>query len=138
MHRRSSVTLLVTLALVACATPQPFKPLVFAPDTRLQDPLPGKAVVYLLRVPTEGTTVTVFFNVKRMAVLPPSTFTAVMVDPGTYEVASTEGIWSSSKTPASRLTVSAGERRFLYTSVPRRASPNMFFIPLGPPESCRS
>jgi hypothetical protein len=84
MVRRFTIALL-SLALTACASPE-FKPLVFAPEVRLQDPLPGKAIVYLLRVPNDAETVAVMFGQRKMAVLPPSTFTAVSVEPGTHEV----------------------------------------------------
>ena len=130
MERRTAFTLLVNFALAGCASPE-FKPLVFAQDVALQDPLPGMAIVYLLRAPHDRASVPVYFNARKMALLPPASYTAVSIQPGTYSVASAAP-GTNAESPASILTVRAGERRFLYTSVPTRSSVSLSFIPGGP------
>lgn len=115
MNRRAA--LLIVTSLVAGCESNKFKPLHFAQDVVLQDPPPGKAIVYLLRAPHDNATVDVYLGQKKLAVLPPSTYTVVSVDPGIYEIASEPG-GGTEAGPISLLTVQAGERRFIYTSIP--------------------
>ena len=129
MKRRHFATALSSL-LGACASPE-FKPLVFPPDVVLQDPPPGTAVVYLLRAPHDRETVTVYFGQQAMATLPPSTYAVVVVAPGAHEIRSSKPDPAGEPAPAV-LTLGAGERRFLYTSVPTRAGTTVAFIPGGP------
>jgi hypothetical protein len=128
MQRRHFTAVLLIL-LAACASPE-FRPLVFPPDIALQDPPPGAAIVYLLRAPHDRQTVEVFFGTKALAVLPPATYTVVVVPPGRYEIKSGSS-GKSEEAPVSTLTVSAGERRFLYTTVPTRTGMTIGFIPGG-------
>ena len=128
MHRRSAL-LLGSALVLGCASPE-FKPLIFPPAVVLQDAPPGRAVVYLLRAPHDGASLPVYFNERRMAVLPPLAYTVVVVNPGTYAIASArEG--GTPEAPASTLTVSSGERRFLYVSAPTQRSFELSVLPLG-------
>lgn len=103
------------LLLAACSTPKEFSPKDLPPPVPLQDPPAGKAIVYLLRAPHDSATLPVYFHERKVAVLPPGTYTAVVVQPASYAVASSPHGRSESA-PASILTVGAGERRFLYVS----------------------
>jgi hypothetical protein len=129
MKRRTSFIFLALLALTGCGSTE-FKPLVFPPNVNLQDPLPGMAIVYLMRVPYDGGAVTVYFDSKKMAVMRPESYTAVSVQPGTYNVKAVASD-TRSEPASSILTVSAGERRFLYTSVPTKSSFSVLFVPGG-------
>jgi hypothetical protein len=129
MKRRTSAVFLTLLVLAGCGSTE-FKPLVFAPDVNLQDPLPGMAIVYLLRIPYDGATITVFFDSRKMAMMRPESYTAVSVLPGTYNVRALASDTQSEAVP-SVLTVSAGERRFLYASAPTRSSVSIAFVPIG-------
>ena len=129
MTCRRSAVFLTFFALAGCGSTA-FKPTVFAPAVNLQDPLPGMAIVYLLRIPRDTATVTVHFDARKMAVIRPESYTAVSVKPGTYEVKALASD-GPSEPASSVLTVSAGERRFLYTSMPNQLSANLSstFIP---------
>ena len=129
LTRRTLVFIAATLT--ACAAP--FKPLEFAPPVALQDAPPGLAIVYLLRVPHDGQAIDVYFGGKKAAALPPARYTAVTVAPGTYSIVAVnkgDTPIAGTSTNASVLTVAAGERRFLYTSVPTRSSESILFAPL--------
>jgi hypothetical protein len=129
MMQRRTVLALSAALLSACAARE-FKPLEFKPDVVLQDAPPGKAIIYLIRAPHDHGTFPVFFNARLMASLPSSTYTVVVVDPGTYAVASSpngKAEWG----PASQLTVQAGERRFLYVSAPSETTFDMKMTRLG-------
>ena len=122
MNRRA-LAFALSIALTGCASRE-FKPLEFAPPVALQDPLPGLAIVYLLRAPHDPVVVDVALNSALAARLPAETYTAVSLQPGTYAIATTDGTASSpGDNPV--LTVSAGERRFLYTSVPTRSTDSL-------------
>ena len=127
---RKLVIVLTSLWLAACAAPE-FKPLEFKPPVALQDPLPGQAIVYLLRVPHDGAAVPVYFNGTKVASMPPESYTAVSLRPGTYALSSVASD-GSAQSEASVLTVGAGERRFLYAGVPTRGSTSLFFVPFKP------
>lgn len=127
MQRRHLLVAGISGVLAACAPP-PFKPLEFPPPLPLQDPLPGRAMVYLLRTPDDGATVTVFLSGTKVATLPRGTYTALSLKPGSYAIT----IKSGSPQPESPvLTVSAGERRFLYTAVPTDSGMSVQFMPAG-------
>jgi hypothetical protein len=129
MQRRTITIFLSSLVLTGCASTE-FEPLTFAPDVMLQDPLPGMAIVYLIRAPHDNAAISVYFNSSKMALLPPNSYTVVSIQPGTYQVASAAPGTSASTTGSSSvLTVKAGERRFLYTSVHTRSSASFIFIP---------
>jgi len=125
MNRRALLFSLCA-ALVGCASRE-FKPLEFAPPVRLQDPLPGLAIVYLLRAPHDSVSVDVALNSTPVARLPAETYTAVSLQPGTYTITTAESSEVKASGPGADpvLTVSAGERRFLYTSVPTRSTESL-------------
>jgi hypothetical protein len=131
MHRRVFIAA-GSLSLGACAA-RDFKPLEFAPPVPLQDPLPGRAIVYLMRTPNERDTIAVFTNQRLAAVLPPETYTAVSLRPGRYAVSasSSPAVAAPEGVEPSVLTVTAGERRFHYTAIPTRSSLSAFPAPVG-------
>jgi hypothetical protein len=85
MHRiasRRALLLALSLFAAACATePRPY---VAPVDKPLQDPLPGQAIVYLLRAPHDSLRVQVSSAEQRLAVLAQSTYTAVSLQPGRH------------------------------------------------------
>jgi hypothetical protein len=102
-------------SLLGCAVGQaPYAPPAEVP---LQDAPPGQALLYLIRIPDDRITVEVKINGARAAVMPPSTYTAVVLDPGTHTI-STEHTAApeGAREVAPRLTVhaKAGERGFAY------------------------
>jgi hypothetical protein len=112
---RRHMVILLGLSAAGCMTPKEFNPKDIPPLVQLQDAPPGKAVIYLLRAPHDTATLPVYFGARRVANLPPATYTVVLVEPGSHVVASSPS-GSSAGAPGSELTVSAGERRFLYVS----------------------
>lgn len=128
MQRRHLLVAGISGVLAACAPP-PFKPLEFPPPLPLQDPMPGRAMIYLLRTPDDGQTVTVFFNGTKVAKLPRGTYTALSLKPGSYAITTTRSGAPQPDSPV--LTVSAGERRFLYTAVPTDSGMSLQFMPAG-------
>jgi hypothetical protein len=128
MHRR--LFLVAAGAAVAGCASTEFKPLAFAPNVVLQDPLPGKAIVYVLRTPHDRPALDVYLGDRKVASLGPSTYTVLSVDPGSHELnAALAG--SPPEVPPSTLTVKAGERRFVYTSVPTRSSTALHLVGAG-------
>lgn len=108
---------LVCAALMGCATPP--KPYEAPQDTPLQDPLPGRAVVYLLRAPYDDLRLEVILSGIRVAVLPPEAYTAIDAAPGIHEIrtrfASRSGA-GEEIAPPFQLQLQANERRFLNVS----------------------
>jgi len=88
------------------------------------------AIVYLIRAPYDTATLPVYFNERKLAVLPSLTYTAVVVRPGTFAIASAPN-GRPPESPASTLTVSAGERRYLYVSAPTDRTVSFAAIPMG-------
>lgn len=128
MHRRLFLVAAAG-AMAGCASTE-VKPLAFAPNVVLQDPLPGKAIVYLLRTPHDRPTLEVYLGDRKVASLGPSTYTVLSVNPGSHEL-NTALVGSPPELPPSTLTVKAGERRFIYTSVPTRSSTTLTVIGAG-------
>lgn len=124
---RRILLLATAVILGGCATPKNFDPKDLPPVVPLQDAPPGKAIVYLLRAPHDKSTLPVFFDAKKVAVLGPATYTVTVVAPGSYQIASSP-MGRSESMPASSLTVKAGERRFLYVSAPTSRSFNTSFM----------
>ena len=127
--RRRSFLLASTTFLFGCAS-SGFKPLSFPPNVVLQDAPAGMAVVYLIRAPHDRATIPVYFDERKLAVLPALTYTAVVVMPSTFAIASAPG-GGTAEAPASTLTVGAGERRFLYVSAPTNRSLDLIAVPMG-------
>jgi hypothetical protein len=125
--RRRSLLALIPPSLVGCAARE-FCPLEFPAPVQLQDPLPGQAIVYLLRAPHDAVSLSISVAGRLLAELPPSTYTFASLPPGEHAlVAARHGEAAS----PSRLTVSAGERRFFYTSVPSETSNTFLLVPFG-------
>ena len=128
MLRRHLVAL-IPLSIAGCAARE-FRPLEFSEPVLLQDPLPGKAVIYLLRAPNDPVSLSILVGGRLVAELPPSTYTLISLTPGDHAL----GAVGNGETPgagASRLSVAAGDRRFFYTSVPSTTSNSFAFIPFG-------
>lgn len=99
--------------VVGCAVHEP------PVDVRLQDPPQDKAIVYLLRAPYDGVEIAVHVGPERVAVLPPSTYTAIVLDPGTHVLTTRTSslFWEGAfLAPPFNLQVKANERRFLNIS----------------------
>ena len=82
MNRRFTCAT-IALALSGCSSTR-FEPLTPPADVKLQEPLPGQAVAYLMRAPHDPGEVTVYLGDRQAAVLPAETYTAVSVAPGSY------------------------------------------------------
>ena len=107
---------LTLLAAVGCSAPRAYSPPV---DIPLQDPPPGKAIVYLVRAPYDSSLIAVFSGSAKLVTLPAETYTAVVLAPGSH-VLTTRGAGvlsaGSEVAPPYRLQTKADERRFLNIS----------------------
>lgn len=114
----SRILLLVVMALVAgCTVPnKPYEPPV---DVMLQEPPQDHAIVYLLRAPYDGIEITVHVGSDRVAILPPNTYTAIVLKPGVHVLTTrTSSLFGEGAflAPPFNLRVKANERRFLNIS----------------------
>jgi hypothetical protein len=127
MKHRHIFSLSLLVLVAACATD--FKPLKFPDPVPLVTPGEGMAVVYLMRTPHDSAQVDVFLNGTRTATLPRETYAVLMLKPGAYKLIASEPNPSYEAAQAT-LTLSVGERRFIYTSEPssRRIWPA--FVPV--------
>jgi hypothetical protein len=125
---RRALMIAVCLSGVGCAVDR--GPLKLPDPIPLITPSPGLAVVYLLRVPREPSELVVHLNGTRVAALPKESFTALALEPGTYELLA---VHPNAAVPSAvgRLTVSAGERRLLYSAVPTKGSVSMGVVPVA-------
>lgn len=126
---RRLVLLAFAIAVSACMPQKPFDPHDLPLPVPLQEPPAGKAVVYLLRAPHDDSTVVVYFDEKKIARLPPATYTVTVIDPGIYQVASSPS-GRSDADPASSLTVKEGEIRFLYLSAATGSTAKFIAAPI--------
>jgi hypothetical protein len=85
-------------------------------DTPLQDPLPGQAIVYLLRAPHDGARVEVAVNGRRAATLPPGTYTAITLAPGRHAIVTSTTDGARQVAPPLQVDIAAGTRRFFNLS----------------------
>jgi len=92
---RLTLSAVLCVVLSGCA----FKPLNFPPPTVLQDPLPGLAIVYILRVPHDSAAVEVSLNDVPIARLPAETYTAINLRPGTYTISTADSSSDKSLIP---------------------------------------
>ncbi len=117
--RRPFVIAMLALFCVACADNQPPGYYAAPPAKRLQDPLPGKALVYLFRAPHDGATLALQISGRPSFTLEPSTYTALTLNPGEYLMEGTStGRWGKT-VPAFepiRIRIESGERKLLYVS----------------------
>jgi len=110
-ERRAAILLSVLAFMTSgCSTTYP------DPDSLvLQEPLPGHALVYLIRGPHDEFKMRVRIRGAFESVLPPETYTAVSLGPGRHRV-ETEFSQSSDGRPAAEvfeLQLEAGDRHFL-------------------------
>jgi hypothetical protein len=128
MRCRRALVLAALLSGAGCAVDR--GPLKLPDPIPLITPSPGLAVIYLLRVPREPFELLVHLNGSRVAALPKESFTALALKPGTYELLA---VHPNTSVPSAvgQLTVSAGERRFLYSAVPTRGSVSMGVVPVA-------
>lgn len=122
----------IAVVLSGCAAPTPYEPPV---DKLLQDPLPGQAIVYLLRAPYDDETMEIVVSGRKVAVLPGSTYTALSLPPGRHLLqARSRGVFGAEVDAAQavELELLPDQRRFLYVS---GTTENSFgyagLIPLG-------
>ena len=130
MLLRRTIIISLALAFVACASPREFKPEDLPPFAPLRDPPEGKAVLYLLRAPHDSTTLPVYLDEKQVALLPPASYTHLVVDPKAYLVASSP-LGNSPDAPASSVALRAGQRRFLYVSATTGRATKLAVTPIG-------
>lgn len=85
-------------------------------DTPLQDPPPGKAIVYLLRAPHDSAHIAVFIGERKVASLAPERYTAVALSPGQYVLVTRSASAIAGEhliAPEFRIHVEENQRRFL-------------------------
>jgi hypothetical protein len=133
LQRPFAISVLVIL-FGGCASPM--KPLEFPQSVTLQDPLPGQALVYLIRAPHDQLGIAVHANGRLVAVLPHGTYTAVSLPVGTYRLTSAThsssqlfGSWEAA-VPL-ELAVASDQRRFFYISQPSGTATSINVLPLG-------
>jgi len=118
------LSLSIAVVLTSCAhEPRPYSP---PKDIPLQDAPPGKAVVYLLRAPYDSLSIDISVANQKLAILGPSTYTAVALPPGTHSlVTKATSVFSAggNVAPNFELTLKANERRFLNISGQTGKSP---------------
>lgn len=126
--RRGAGWLFVALLLHACTSaPDLYDP---SKATPLQDPLPGKAIAYLLRSPYDPSDVTIRVDGVKVADLPKSRYTAISLAPGHHVLTTLSG--DRAMAPPLDLEVGAGQRRFTYLSAPEYATvPDLRFVTVG-------
>ena len=113
-----STILLVTILLVACATPKEYRP---PPKALLQEPLPGQALLYMLRSPYDGQDLQILINGKRVTALPSSTYTVMSLAPGQYaleSVGSKQLIGGLPDIPQIQLSLKPAQRVFIHLPAP--------------------
>jgi hypothetical protein len=128
------VILAIFAGLFASGCAGPMKPLAFPPPIGLQDPVPGSAIVYLIRAPHDSEEITVYLNGILAVVLPSETYTALSMSVGQYELITITRLRSGTPEPAAvplEVTAVVNERRFFYLSRPSDSSSSLAFAPLG-------
>lgn len=127
MNRRLLLAAVVLCA--GCASDEPYE---LPRDVQLQDPLPGKGIVYLLRAPHDSAAVQVSVDGRPVATLPSSTYTLISLAPGRYSLTTASASDRAQLAPPFLLQVEAGTRRFLNLSGPTRESAKVQgLIPIG-------
>lgn len=122
MFRLSIAGAFVLLLLIGCSTPKEYTP---PPKAALQDPLPGKSLVYLLRAPYDETTLSLSFAPAGGQVhLPKYRYTAISLEPGTYTMTTvTQGTDSQSTVgpiPSLTFNIAADQRLCFFLPAPEK------------------
>lgn len=90
-----------------------------APLTRLQDPPPGKALVYLFRAPHDEDALSIQITGQQRFTLEPLTYVVLTLEPGEHVLEGTVRSAFSKEQPAfapTPIKVTADQRAFLYAS----------------------
>ena len=127
-HRRPLLLLFPALALLGCVSPKQYTPPAKAV---LQDPLPGKALVYLLRAPYDGADLELLLNGVRLS-LPAYRYTAISLEPGLYTLRTT--VKGNQRNPGNAIPdlvvpLASGERLGFFLPAPERRNETEF-VPL--------
>jgi hypothetical protein len=126
--RRSVAALCFAALLDGCATKSPYPR--FA---QLQDPLPGQALLYLLRAPHDDAPLQVHLNTRPIVTLPGDSYTVVSLSPGTYLLTCTgRGMNGNDQLVAEpiEMQLNLDERRVLLMLgvVERKSERNLFLL----------
>jgi len=106
---RALIALAASLALLTgCANTASFKK---PQEITWIDAPPDKSILYLLRAPHDSTEVVAAINGTAAARLPSGAYTALVLSPGTYRLAT-----MASSSHAADIELRTGERRFFYIS----------------------
>ena len=111
MIRRALTGLLLIASVCAWANPPAATATPQPKEIQLQDPMPGQALLYLVRISGDMETVTVLVDGVKVATMPPNSYTAIGVAPGARRL--------TAATPAGQeriteISAQADERRFFY------------------------
>ncbi|MBX3656565.1 MAG: hypothetical protein KF686_20515 [Ramlibacter sp.] len=79
----------------------------------LQEPFPGMAILYLIRSPGDVEALSILVDGVKVATLPESGYTVLLVNPGLRKLASAT---KSGPEPSLDLAAAEGDRRFFYVS----------------------
>lgn len=122
----TAIAALLLVAATGCAL-EP-KPYSSPKDTPLQDPPPGKAIVYLLRAPYDSADIGVFVGGIKVATIPSGKYTAIALPPGrhvfTTRAVSIFGV-GQEIAPTFSVDVQENQRRFLSISGATTKAPEL-------------
>ncbi|MBI2308391.1 MAG: hypothetical protein HYU78_13895 [Rhodocyclales bacterium] len=107
---------ILSLALITSGCAQQY---VHPNSIVLQTPPPEKALVYFLRIPHDGITLSISSDGKRIAKLPPETYVGIPLPPGTYRfVTSSWGLLGGEQElmPPLEATLKPNDRLFFHVS----------------------
>lgn len=126
-------TLLFTTTVVCANPPAPAAPSPPPPkEIQLQDPMPGQALLYLVRIPGDSATAAVLVDGAKVATMTPDSYTAISVAPGIRRLSATTPAGPEQTT---EINLQQDERRFFYLLAPYTrpvgGSGYMFFGLLG-------
>lgn len=82
MIRRALSGIFLLAGVCAWANPPAATPTPQPKQIQLQDPMPGQALLYLVRISGDMETVTVLVDGVKVATMPPGSYTAIGVAPG--------------------------------------------------------
>jgi hypothetical protein len=108
-----------TLLFSGCADNKPPSYYQPPPLAVLQDPLPGKGIVYLFRTPFDKDSMQINIKGKNSFTLPPDSYAVLTMNPGDYDMTgSFTHSWGMSQEAfaSAQLRIKDGQRAFLYVS----------------------